>query len=64
MLEGTIGQGNKGDIAVDDLAVLDGNCATAELQSKRKKIPAKLLLNDISIFRRRHSLTYDRFKGN
>ena len=48
VLEGTIGQGKKGSIAVDDLAVLDGNCATAEVQSKKKKIPAKLLLNDIS----------------
>ena len=34
VLEGTVGDGSKGDIAVDDLMVLDGNCETILKQGR------------------------------
>ena len=34
VLEGTVGGGSKGDIAVDDLMVLDGNCETILKQGR------------------------------
>ena len=36
-MEGTVGTGSKGDIAVDDLTVLDGICQNILKQSKYNK---------------------------
>ena len=34
IIEGTVGYGSSGDIALDDLTLLDGNCKTVITQSK------------------------------
>ena len=34
IIEGTVGYGSSGDIALDDLTLLDGNCKTVVTQSK------------------------------
>ena len=34
IIEGTVGYGSSGDIALDDLTLLDGNCKTIITQSK------------------------------
>ena len=35
VLEGEIGRGHEGDIAVDDMAVLEGNCEKIVLQGRK-----------------------------
>ncbi|XP_020615666.1 MAM and LDL-receptor class A domain-containing protein 1-like [Orbicella faveolata] len=37
VLEGTVGDGSKGDVAVDDLTILDGICETIIKQSKQER---------------------------
>ena len=35
VLEGVIGRGHEGDVAVDDMAVLEGNCVKIVLQGRK-----------------------------
>ena len=35
VVEGKIGRGHEGDIAVDDMAVLEGNCQKIVLQGRK-----------------------------
>ena len=42
IIEGTVGYGSSGDIALDDLTLLDGNCKTVITQSKWNNIFSKL----------------------